>query len=246
MPNQRANVSRVRRPVARRGSGGRPRASPRRGPTGSHGPSHWSGRANRTLRPSLGAKQRSPRKAAGLSRSPKPPRSLSSRPLIAGEPGHLRRQLLARELPAVERDRDRGEHRVGLLAREPVVRAATTARGGAASARSARRPTAPSSSAGRRCSVPRMAHVLTSRRSSHSARSTSSRSSPSTRAHRVSSADDINWACRPQMRRTTSSASSRLRARRAAGAPCARRARLRMRVQACRQKVRLPDLCFTG
>ena len=47
----------------------------------------------------------------------------------------------------------------------------------------------PSSSAGIRCSVPRIAQVLTSVRSSHSARETASRSSPSTRAHRVSSAE---------------------------------------------------------
>ncbi len=42
------------------------------------GPSQSHGRANRTRRPSPGAKQRSPVKAAGLSRSPNPPPSLAA------------------------------------------------------------------------------------------------------------------------------------------------------------------------
>src|SRR5918997_1411778 len=66
----------------------------------------------------------------------------------------------------------------------------------------------PSSAAGRRWSVPRMAQSFTSVRSSHRALATASRSRPSTRAWRVSSAEDITWAWRPPMRATTSSISS--------------------------------------
>src|ERR687895_1982218 len=66
----------------------------------------------------------------------------------------------------------------------------------------------PSSAAGSRCSVPRMAQSFTRVRSSHRAFATASRSRPSTRAWRVSSAEDITWAWRPPMRATTSSMSA--------------------------------------
>ena len=46
--------------------------------------------------------------------------------------------------------------------------------------------------------MPRIAHVLTSARSSHSSRSTVPGSRPSRRAHSVSSADAATWACTPQ------------------------------------------------
>src|SRR5918994_1907375 len=61
-----------------------------------------------------------------------------------------------------------------------------------------------------------MAHVLARERCSHSASRTASGSRTSTRAQRVSSAEDITCACRPQIPRTTPSASSRgaLRSRR--------------------------------
>ena len=53
--------------------------------------------------------------------------------------------------------------------------------------------------------MPRMAQVLTRLRSSQSAFATPSGSSWSTRAHAVSSADDISWACSPPILATTSS-----------------------------------------
>src|SRR5918998_2650854 len=66
-----------------------------------------------------------------------------------------------------------------------------------------------SSSDGKRCSVPRMAHVLAKDRCFHSASRTASGSRSSTRAQRVSSAEDVACACRPQIFLTTPSASSR-------------------------------------
>ena len=73
---------------------------------------------------------------------------------------------------------DRGEHRLGLLARDAVVRAATRARGGAAAGAPARRCSAASSSARSRCSVPRIAHVLTSVRALPQRSATSARFEP--------------------------------------------------------------------
>ena len=62
----------------------------------------------------------------------------------------------------------------------------------------------PSSTAGSKCSVPRIAQSFTSERSCHSASpKPPSGANPSIRAHRLSSADDINCACKPQISLTT-------------------------------------------
>ena len=56
--------------------------------------------------------------------------------------------------------------------------------------------------------MPRIAHVRTSVRSSHSARFTAPGSNPSTRAHSVNSAEDCTCACSPHTRETTAGQSA--------------------------------------
>ena len=223
MPNQRAKVSRVARPVggevAARDLAHRlvaidrlPRTQPLVGPREPHVAAVVGGEAEVAA------------KAAGLSRSPKPPRSLSSRPATpvsratsaASSSRVSSRPSSAAGIAASIASACLARQAVMAQPRRHVVARLQRALGGHPERRA--RPRA-GGAACRAC-----AHVLTSVRSSHSARSTAPRSSPSTRAHSVSSADDVSCACRPAMSRTTSSAAARGRAPPAAGAARARRA----------------------
>src|SRR5215218_3979541 len=201
MPHQRAKSSRVTGPEAARNR----RVTWATAWSGSWSvqpPSQVSGRVKRTCWPLLGAKQSRPRAAAGLSSAPQLSRSLSpsstdpvSSPTLSASSSRVS-SVPSRAWATASFRRSSSARGTKARCQAPAsqfrrVERAACQRG--------------NSAAGSRCRVPRMAQVLTRLRSSHRARPTSPGSRPSIRAARVSSAEDITWACSPAISATTSS-----------------------------------------